>query len=101
MKVHALSQLGIRWKRGAVALAASAVLMLVLMLSVGAGTSQAWYCSSDGFRPWEHYSHSHSNGVDHIYESGHTHSWGDHHHVWSVYQYLSYVGQVHYNCGPA
>ena len=93
----ASARLGTRWKHAVVAFAAA----VVLMLTVGAGTSQAWYCSSDGFRPWEHYSHSHSNGIDHFYVSGHTHSWGDHHHIWDVYQYLVFVGQVHYNCGPA
>jgi hypothetical protein len=82
-------------------------LLLGVMGTAFAGSAKGeWFCSPNGSQPWQHYSHNFpifDPAQEHQYVSGHTHSWGDHHHVWDHYTDRGFVyqGQIHANCGPA
>jgi hypothetical protein len=84
-----------RWRAALLVAGALFVAMMVL----GASSAQAWRCSPTGARPWQHYTHYHYDPFRVFYYiDGHTHSWGDHHHIWDVAG-GGYVIRYHTNCG--
>jgi len=73
----------------AAALAATVTLAAAGSIAIGSPAS-ANYCIHDN--------HWHSN-VFYVFVQHHTHSWGDHHHVFNLYEGGSnFLGQVHANC---
>jgi Spy/CpxP family protein refolding chaperone len=85
------------WKRTLLLVVATAFALMAIA-AAGAPSAQAWYCSPDGDGPWEHYDHTHDAIYHHYYQSGHTHSNGEHHHVWHVYKIQNYIQEMHINC---
>ena len=86
------------------AIAAGTILFLSAMSISFAGSANAdWVCSQNGLKPWEHYDHwfLYVDDKEHRYAGGHTHSNGEHHHLWDTYSNwgFTYLGQSHDNCG--
>ena len=91
-------------KRLLLGIIAGTILFLSAMSISFAGSADAdWVCSESGAKPWEHYNHwfLYIDDREHRYVSGHTHSNGEHHHIWDTYDDwgFKYVGQTHDNCG--
>ena len=83
------------WRLGLLLVA----LTLVWLAAVGGGTAQAWYCKPSGiYSSWQHWSHNSPDFTYHDYRDGHTHSNGEHHHIWYVFGGSS-AGYRHVNCG--
>ncbi len=86
-----------RWRLGLLIVA----LTLAWLAVLGPAPAQAWYCSPSGVPPWQHYDHNHYDLFQYwTYESGHTHSNGEHHHIWYLHG-GSNAGERHINCGTA
>ena len=91
-------------KRLLLAIVAGTILFLSAMsISLPASADADWYCSRNGAKPWEHFNHwfLYVDDAEHRYVSGHTHSNGEHHHVWETWKNygFTYGGETHANCG--
>jgi hypothetical protein len=84
-------------------LAATILLMAAMSISHAEPADADWVCSQTGAKPWEHFNHwfLYVDDAEHQYVSGHTHSNGEHHHIWRKYTNygFTYVGETHDNCG--
>lgn len=98
------STAGTPLKRLLLATVAGAILFLSAMsISFAESAGADWVCSENGAKPWEHTDHWFLwlDDYEHRYVSGHTHSNGEHHHIWWTYRDYGYtfVGETHDNCG--
>jgi hypothetical protein len=94
----------IRPRRLLLAILAATVLCLSAMAISFAGSAGATYvCSENGSKPWDHNNHWFLwvDDAEHRYVSGHTHTNGEHHHIWRTYYDWGYTygGETHDNCG--
>ena len=95
---------GIPRKQLLIAIVASTTLFLSAMsISFAEPADADWVCSESGFKPWEHTDHWFLwvDDKEHRYISGHTHTNGEHHHIWRTYSDygFTYLGETHDNCG--
>jgi hypothetical protein len=93
-----------RAKRLLLAILAGTVLFTSAMsIEYTASAEADWACSRTGAKPWEHFDHwfLYVDDAEHRYVSGHTHTNGEHHHIWDKYTNygFTYAGQTHDNCG--
>ncbi|HEX8064927.1 MAG TPA: hypothetical protein VF520_00220 [Thermoleophilaceae bacterium] len=84
-------------------LAGTILFLSAMSISFAQSASADWFCSQNGAKPWEHYNHwfLYVDDMEHRYVSGHTHTNGEHHHIWETWKNwgFTYVGETHANCG--
>jgi hypothetical protein len=84
-------------------LVGTALLLSAMSISFADSARADWVCSETGGKPWVHADHYFAwlEDYEHRYMSGHTHTNGEHHHIWRTYRNYGYiyVGETHDNCG--